>query len=280
MANRVAEGGADRYKVARSSETPRRKRSQCLAFGLMTDAAPERVELLMSLNRLELRFDSAASLVASDAHDDPATLEWGCRAVLPLWEPDDEEAVADNARLLGPGVSLAQTFQGQRQELTILSMSGLTLDLWRIGHIYASLDSRDADYEHFAPLFDKSGDLGLHSDLEECLVSGTHVVIIDRARIAPAWRGLGGVGRLLIGRMLRWVASQAALVATHPYPIDIPVDEWDDRTRETREKTVVQRTWQSLGFESFREDLWVMRPHLSAHDDAVERLEAAFGRYL
>ena len=97
---------------------------------------------------------------------------------------------------------------------------------------------------------------------------------------APAWRGLGGVGRLLIGRMLRWVAGRAALVATHPYPIDIPVDKWDDRTRETREKTVVQRTWQSLGFVSFREDLWVMRPHLSAHDDAVERLETAFGRYL
>ncbi|MEU1364635.1 hypothetical protein ABZ454_00630 [Streptomyces sp. NPDC005803] len=246
----------------------------------MTGAAPAGVELLTCLNRLELRFDSAASLVASDAHDDPATLEWGCRAVLPLWEPDDEEARADNARLLGQGMSLAQAFQGQRQELTILSMSGLTLDLWRIGHIYASLDSRDADYEHFAPLFDKSGDLGLHGDLEDCLVNGTHVVIIDRARIAPAWRGLGGVGRLLIGRMLRWVTSQAALVATHPYPIDIPVDERDDRTREAREKAVIQRTWQSLGFEPFREDLWVMQPHLNAHDDAIERLETAFGLYL
>ncbi|MGW1687162.1 hypothetical protein ACWCPO_21715 [Streptomyces albidoflavus] len=117
----------------------------------MTGAAPAGVELLTCLNRLELRFDSAASLVASDAHDDPATLEWGCRAVLPLWEPDDAEARADNARLLGQGMSLAKAFQGQRQELTILSMSGLTLDLWRIGHIYASLDSRDADYEHFAP---------------------------------------------------------------------------------------------------------------------------------
>lgn len=80
--------------------------------------------------------------------------------------------------------------------------------------------------------------------------------------------------------MLRWVASQAALVATHPYPIDIPVDERDDRTREAREKAVIQRTWQSLGFEPFREDLWVMQPHSNAHDDAVEHLETAFGRYL
>ncbi|MEU6709730.1 hypothetical protein [Streptomyces wuyuanensis] len=246
----------------------------------MTDATSAGVELLSCLNRLELRFDSAATLVASDAHDDPATLEWGCRAVLPLWEPDDEEAVADNARLLTPGISLAQTSRGERQELTILAMSGLTLDLWRIGNVYESLDSRDADYEHFAPLFDKSGDLGLHSDLEECLVSGDQVVIIDRVRIAPTWRGLGGVGRLLIGRLLRWVAGHAAIVATHPYPIDIPVGERNDDARVAQEKAAVQGTWQSLGFEPFREDVWVMQPHLSAHDDAVGRLEMAFARHL
>lgn len=56
-------------------ETPRRKRDQWLAFDLVTGTAPAGVELLTCLNRLELRFDSAASLVASDAHDDPATLE-------------------------------------------------------------------------------------------------------------------------------------------------------------------------------------------------------------
>ncbi|MER5969655.1 hypothetical protein ABT112_07945 [Streptomyces sp. NPDC002055] len=246
----------------------------------MTDAARSGADLLTHLNRLELRFDSSASLVASDAHDDPATLEWRCRAVLPLWEPDDDEAEADNARLLAPGVSLAQSSQGERQEVTILAMSGLTLDLWRIVNIYESLDSRDADYEHFAPLFDKSGDLGLHSDLEECLVSGDQVVIINRVRIALAWRGLGGVGRLLISHLLRWVAGQAALVATHPYPIDVPVPERDDMAREAREMAVVQRTWRSLGFEPFREGVWVMQPHLSAHSEAVERLETAFAPHL
>ncbi|MGW8555239.1 hypothetical protein [Streptomyces tubercidicus] len=246
----------------------------------MTDAASSEADLLTYLNRLELRFDSSASLVASDAHDDPATLEWHCRTVLLLWEPDDEETEANNARLLAPGVLLAQSSRGEDQELTILAISGLTVDLWRVGSIYASLDSRDADYAHFMPLFEEAGDLGLHPDLEEGLVSGDQIVIIDRVRIAPAWRGLGGVGRLLIGRLLRWVASQAALVATHPYPIDIPVSERDDTERKAREKAVVQRTWQSLGFEPFREDVCVMQPHLSAHGDAVERLEAALAQYL
>ncbi|MFH8625821.1 hypothetical protein ACH4A8_28700 [Streptomyces vietnamensis] len=101
----------------------------------MPDATPAGVDLLPCLSRLELRFDSSASLAASDAHDDPATLEWDCRAVLPLREPDDEEAV-------------------------------------------------------------------------------------------------------------------------------------------------VQRTWQSLGFTPFREDVWVMQSHTRDHDDAVERLESAFAQHL
>ncbi|MFG2387739.1 hypothetical protein ACGFYF_02520 [Streptomyces lavendulae] len=68
-------------------------------------------------------------------------------------------------------------------------------------------------------------------------------------------------------------------MATHPYPIDLPED-LDDDVWEAREKAIVQRTWQSLGFEPFREDLWVMKPHLRAHEDAAKRLETAFAPYL
>lgn len=166
----------------------------------MTAAAPIGVDLLTHLPRLELRFSSSASLVAMDADDDPATLDWSCKAVLPVWEPMDDEEVAEGERLLSPDVSLSCSPRDDGEELTIFRMSGLTLELWRIHHIYDSLDSCSSDYEHFARLFDPSGDIGLHAEFQECLVGGTHVVLIDRARLAPAWRGLGGVGRLLIGR--------------------------------------------------------------------------------
>ncbi|MFC9406031.1 hypothetical protein ACFRAA_10075 [[Kitasatospora] papulosa] len=239
----------------------------------MTAAAPIGVDLLTHLPRLQLRFSSSASLVAMDADDDPATLEWSCKAVLPVWEPMDDEEVTEGERLLSPDVSLSRSQRDDGEELTIFRMSGLTLDLWRIHRIYDSLDSRSSDYEHFARLFDSSGDMGLHAEFEECLIGGTHVVLIDRARLAPAWRGLGGVGRLLIGRLLRWTTDSAALVATHPFPIDIPVDERDDKARLARETSVVQKTWQSLGFEPFHDDLWVMQPHLRPHGDAVQRLE-------
>ncbi|WP_435178923.1 hypothetical protein [Actinacidiphila sp. bgisy145] len=236
--------------------------------------------LTSDLSRLRLRFDSETSLVAMDADDEPAVLEWQCHAVLPLWEPEDEDAVADNIRLSVPDASLSRSSQGEREELTVFAMSGLTLDLGRIDRIYDSLDARSSDYEHFARLFDPSGDMGLHPDFEEGLIVGAHVVIIDRVRLAPAWRGHGGIGRLLIARSLRWLASSAALVATHPFPIEIPLDDRDDEQRVEREKASVQRTWQSLGFEPFREDLWVMKPHLRAHQDAAAQLEAAFSEYL
>ncbi|MBV9024257.1 MAG: hypothetical protein JO362_10805 [Streptomycetaceae bacterium] len=246
----------------------------------MSTSVPAGDELLSYLPRLRLRFNSEASLVASDAGDDPATLEWTCRAVLPLCELSDEDDAAANERLLAPDVSLSRTSGKELTELTIFSMSGLTLDLWRIHRIRYSLAARNNDYAHFAPLFDASGDMGLHPALEDCLVTGTHAVLIDQARIAPAWRGHGGVGRLLITRLLRWVIGPAALVATRPFPTDLSQNEREDEKRVARTKAVVQRTWRSLGFEPCREDVWVMKPHLRKHEDAARRLEGAFAPYL
>jgi len=109
------------------------------SVSLMSAAAPDSVDLLSYLDRLQLRFDSTASLVAMDAHDDPATLEWSCRAVLPLWEPDDEEAAANNSRLLSVGMWLERRSGDECDELTTFAMSGVNLDLWRIGSTYDSL---------------------------------------------------------------------------------------------------------------------------------------------
>jgi len=41
-----------------------------------------------------------------------------------------------------------------------------------------------------------------------------HVVIAERVRVAPAWRGAGSVGRYLAARMLPCVCAQPAVVAT------------------------------------------------------------------
>ena len=231
--------------------------------------------LLSQLPYVQLRVSAQASL-SGDACDDPATLEWRACAVLHL----DGEQEEDGLLLDCADAALSRTDMPDGVELTIARMNGLTLDLWRIRSAYDSLDARSSDYEHFAPLFDRSGDLGLHPDLEECLTGGARAVIIERARLAPAWRGCGGVGRLLLARLLRWTAADAAVVATHPYPIDIPMAQRDDVARVAREKQRVQRTWQSLGFEAFREDLWVMRPHLREHGDTVVALEQRFEAYL
>ncbi|MFD5385617.1 hypothetical protein ACFWMG_11760 [Streptomyces sp. NPDC127074] len=86
----------------------------------MSAAAPAGATLLPFLPRLQLLFESSASLVAMDADEHPVTLEWGL-----------------------PHRPMARTAHDASTELTVFSMSGLTLDLWRIGRVCDSLDSCD-----------------------------------------------------------------------------------------------------------------------------------------
>lgn len=61
-----------------------------------------------------------------------------------------------------------------------------------------ALVARSEDYSHFIPTLgnDFRGP-ELSDEIEDRLeIEGTEVVIINRVTLAPAWRGLGGAGRL------------------------------------------------------------------------------------
>ncbi|WP_410583766.1 hypothetical protein [Amycolatopsis sp. lyj-108] len=78
----------------------------------------------------------------------------------------------------------------------IFEANGLTIDLQHVDDVHDALDARSGR--------DQFGFVTLQNGLEDQIQSlGSHVVIIDRVRLAPAWRGLGGVGRLLTARLLR-----------------------------------------------------------------------------
>ncbi|MBE8516422.1 hypothetical protein ILP97_02635 [Amycolatopsis sp. H6(2020)] len=101
----------------------------------------------------------------------------------------------------------------------------MTIDLQHVEDVHDALDARSEDYAKFIPLFggcDQFGFVTLQDDLEDQVESlGTHVVIVDRVQLAPAWRGLGGIGRLLTARLLRWVCNDPRLVAVLPFPINL-----------------------------------------------------------
>jgi hypothetical protein len=185
---------------------------------------------------------------------------------------DDEEPLAG---IEGIGLRVTKDHQ-ESTEITILQAEGLVLDLDRIEDPYDSLDADSQELEGYGCLFDLDRG-GLNSDLEEKLEvsSSSHVVIAERVRLAPAWRGLGGVGRYLVSRVLPWVSAHPAVVATQPFPLDVPRDaegNVDDATFKPALKAI-QRTWRSIGFEPYKGDIWIMDPNARKHERAVARLE-------
>jgi hypothetical protein len=106
---------------------------------------------------------------------------------------------------------------------------------------------------------------------------GSQVVLVDRVRLATAWRGHGGVGRLLTARLLRWACPGARAVALMPSPIALDEKQQEDEAAFKQEMAKVRRTWKSLGFKSFGKDILVMDPAMVYHDEAAKKLARKLG---
>ncbi|MFE3195859.1 hypothetical protein ACFXHA_43150 [Nocardia sp. NPDC059240] len=209
-------------------------------------------------------------------YSDPGMLHWSGQATYTVavadgtdWRPDQDQALS---------VARIEDGEDLYSEWTVLTMGGLIVDPRSVeARIPRLLNEISEDYDHFGVLFDGTD---FHPDLMDHIdgVFGSRAVLIDRVHMAPAWRGHGGVGRLLISRILRLFAADAKVVATNPFPI-VLFTERDGHARLTahprfdEELAKVQRTWASLGFQLYKDPIWVMDPARSGHADAVAELE-------
>lgn len=215
-----------------------------------------------------VHLESTQSTYLTGAHEtDPATHDWWASAWLHRYLEDEVE-LGDGWEpdAVGKGFALSTSPLDGGERWKILDMSGLTIDTWRCSDPAEVLDARSADYARFMGLFDPDDPQELHPDLQEVVDGGVgsfRVVIVDRVRLASAWRGLGGVGRLLIGRLLPLVTENSLVVATQPFPIDISRNEAGevDSPDFEVELAKVRRTWESIGFERYDEKsgLWILR---------------------
>ncbi|MEV0049468.1 hypothetical protein AB0H34_03105 [Saccharopolyspora shandongensis] len=248
-----------------------------------TDRDDLRRILLGELEYVELHVSGKTSLAGSDLTD-PGVMDWSATAsIYVLCEDDTPGSEPDRAWQAAEGIALSTTNRpgGEGLDLTILEANGITIDLAQVEDVFDALDARSQDDAHFIPLFgarDQFGFVELAEELEDTLEpGGTRVVILDRVRLAPAWRGLGGIGRLLTARLLRWVCDEPRIVAVHPFPIDLDGDQRRDDEVFVHARHQVRRTWASLGFEPFTDDLWIMDPHSSAHEKAVADISQRLG---
>lgn len=212
----------------------------------------------------------AASVLVPDGPDENGGLDWTVSGNISASVEFEDVTWA-----AGPGVSLdaVSTDADGEVRVGIFHMSGFTIDLLRVGNLWEALEARSADSAHFLPLADPETG-ALSDDLEDQVgpSMGHELVVIDRVSVAPAWRGVGGVGRLLVGHALRWLDGEAQCVAVHPFPFELRSEDAGGPAF-AEALAAVKHTWASIGFVPFHDSLYILNPELVAHSRAIERLE-------
>lgn len=142
------------------------------------------------------------------------------------------------------------------------------------------LDGFDAELGHVAEVL--FGDGQLDPDLDEDLEAiGTQILILHHVRLAPSWRGFG-LGPLLAGSAIKTLSSGARAVVVYPAPLNEPTgatpDGYDDDTYD-QAVTALQQTWAQLGFEHFRDGVYILDLGLVTLDDRLGQLSRAAERH-
>jgi hypothetical protein len=239
-------------------------------------------ELPGDLTAVRFTTGGDAALVGADM-DDPGIMDWWGSASIteyPSLEDDDEQLDPEQLKQEGYALSVRDVGGGGLQ-MSILEAHGLIVDLWRVQNIYDALDARSGDYAKFIPMFGERGEHGqleLADELEDSLnVGGTQVLILDRVGLAPAWRGCGGVGRLLTIRLLRWVCDDPRVIALTPFPVELDDEQRNDKQAFRKGMARVRRTWKSIGFEPFSDDIWALDPRTKRYDQTDKQLSKRLG---
>jgi hypothetical protein len=221
----------------------------------------------------------SAPVVEYDDYDDRGVAKWSGEAYIEVFadldHPDDSDEMAILARkdvALSrrpiPGAAGSET-------LVVATASGLIIDVDAARNLTTVLDE-SADYAHFMPLFFDTGQLKVHEDFDELIEGfGTRVILLDRAQLAPAWRGRGGIGRLLTARMLQWLFPGALLVVTQPAPFELSRE--DDEPGYVAALQQVRGVWGSLGFKVWQDDIWYLDPAMDDFGKTMVSLEERLG---
>jgi hypothetical protein len=137
--------------------------------------------------------------------------------------------------------------------------------------LWDQLDSLEGDLSTVgAAVLDlKEGDL--RDDLLDQLEGmGSKLLILNSVKLTDRWRGYG-VGALLAGEAILALYGDAQCVATYPAPLDGSTGA--DRARAVKK---LERVWAQLGFEAYRDGVWVIDPGLVTLRDSVERMKRNF----
>ncbi|MCE7011806.1 hypothetical protein LWC34_54680 [Kibdelosporangium philippinense] len=148
------------------------------------------------------------------------------------------------------------------------------MDLFDTRDPFGVLDGHDGDLGVIAETIfsGRRGRGDLAPDLDERLESfGTGLLILNRAKLAPQWRGFG-YGVILTGLAIKRLSGGCRAVVCYPAPL-ADNDDLDDAVRRAATARLSE-VWAQLGFEHYRNGVHVLDLALVTLDEALKELRA------
>jgi hypothetical protein len=157
-----------------------------------------------------------------------------------------------------------------------------TVDFERMADPFGSLDGESADLGHAASVLFDSESGELDSELYHKLEAfGEGFLLIDWVRLEPAWRG-HGLGPLLAGMVIEHLGGGRRFVALQAAPSErrnVAGEIVKEISDEERAAAVVKlgALWSELGFEYFRDEVWILDLALRTFSDRMEAVRRRAG---
>ncbi|KOX15222.1 hypothetical protein ADK67_41925 [Saccharothrix sp. NRRL B-16348] len=107
------------------------------------------------------------------------------------------------------------------------------------------------------------------------------MLVIDTVRLEPAWRGYG-LGTLCVGMMIERLAAGRRLVVLRAAPAERRTAKGkvvDEISAAERDLAVAKlgRLWSQLGFEHFKDEVWVLDLGLATFTKAMDLVRSRVG---
>jgi GNAT superfamily N-acetyltransferase len=132
-----------------------------------------------------------------------------------------------------------------------------------------AFEATTCDTEEYMCLFDEDGWLDEQMLRELDGPVDGHVLVVDRVRVAPAWRGRL-LGPLLAAGAIIDLGVGCAVAAAYPSPFEL---ERDDPGRPEQQKRL-ERLWQRFGFTPWRNGVFVLAIESNTLGNTFEWLRA------
>ncbi|HET8602251.1 MAG TPA: hypothetical protein VFL99_18145 [Segeticoccus sp.] len=138
------------------------------------------------------------------------------------------------------------------------TLSVMALDLVACEDPWGALDSSNEDIAHIGDVvFDEmTGQLSPELDAR-LAKTGERVLVIDRVELEPEWQG-HGLAALLLAETLERMRGGVRAAVCLPAPLHRAGEAQADYDTSLQR---MQQVWREVGFEQFREGVWLLEPN-------------------